>query len=82
MQEDSSPMLLCRSLLFDLSTLSWSRSIKAVAKFPLLRLSSKHCCNATGVNHSRGKQRSKNGIEFDTAASRFTHDGISFPVNV
>lgn len=75
-------ILLCRSLLSEFSVSSWLRSKAAGAKFPLLRLSSKHCCNATGVNHSRGKHRSKNGIEFETAASRFTHAGISFPVSV
>ena len=43
--------------------------------------SSSECCSATGVSHSLGRQRSRNGTIELTEASRFTQEGISRPVS-
>ena len=44
-------------------------------------VSSSECCSATGVSHSLGRQRSRNGTMALTEASRFTQEGISRPVS-
>ena len=44
-------------------------------------VSSSECWSATGVSHSLGRQRSRNGTIELTEARRFTQEGISRPVS-